>query len=108
MPRPLWKGAVAFGLVSIPVEVHTAVREIFVPPTKRVFNVEVEPSAKEFLPGAKAKVKIRLTDLEGAPLVGSTVVAIYDKALSNDAIAHHFRVMTGADPTGSCSDTCSF
>lgn len=27
MPRPLWKGAITFGLVSIPVEVHTAVRD---------------------------------------------------------------------------------
>ncbi len=27
MPRPLWKGAISFGLVSIPVEVHTAVRD---------------------------------------------------------------------------------
>ena len=27
MARPIWKGAVAFGLVSIPVELHTAVRD---------------------------------------------------------------------------------
>ena len=27
MPRPLWKGAISFGLVSIPVELHTAVRD---------------------------------------------------------------------------------
>jgi DNA end-binding protein Ku len=27
MPRPLWKGAITFGLVSIPIEVHTAVRD---------------------------------------------------------------------------------
>jgi DNA end-binding protein Ku len=27
MPRALWKGTVAFGLVSIPVELHTAVRD---------------------------------------------------------------------------------
>jgi DNA end-binding protein Ku len=27
MPRPIWKGSVSFGLVNIPVEVHTAVRE---------------------------------------------------------------------------------
>ena len=27
MARPLWRGAITFGLVSIPVEVHTAVRE---------------------------------------------------------------------------------
>jgi DNA end-binding protein Ku len=27
MPRPLWKGSLAFGLVSIPIELHTAVRD---------------------------------------------------------------------------------
>ena len=27
MPRPLWKGSIAFGLVNIPVELHTAVRD---------------------------------------------------------------------------------
>src|SRR3954466_9087793 len=27
MPRALWKGAISFGLVSIPVELHTAVRD---------------------------------------------------------------------------------
>lgn len=27
MPRAMWKGAVAFGLVNIPVELHTAVRD---------------------------------------------------------------------------------
>jgi len=27
MPRSIWKGAIAFGLVSIPVELHTAVRD---------------------------------------------------------------------------------
>jgi uncharacterized protein YfaS (alpha-2-macroglobulin family) len=60
---------------------HTAVREIFVPPAKRVFNVDVMPSADEYLPGQRAKVKFKLTDLAGKPVIGSTVVAIYDKAL---------------------------
>jgi DNA end-binding protein Ku len=27
MPRALWKGSLAFGLESIPVELHTAVRD---------------------------------------------------------------------------------
>ena len=27
MPRAIWKGAISFGLVSIPVELHTAVRD---------------------------------------------------------------------------------
>ncbi|HMP07582.1 MAG TPA: MG2 domain-containing protein, partial [Lacipirellulaceae bacterium] len=60
---------------------HTAVREIFVPPTRRVFNVEVKPSAEAYLPGERAKVAIKLTDPDGKPVAGSTVVAIYDRAL---------------------------
>src|SRR4029450_3436015 len=27
MPRSIWKGSIAFGLVSIPIELHTAVRD---------------------------------------------------------------------------------
>src|SRR6187455_3736681 len=27
MPRALWKGAISFGLVNIPIELHTAVRD---------------------------------------------------------------------------------
>ncbi len=60
---------------------HTATREIHVPPAGRVLDVEVVPSAESYLPGAPAKVKLKLTDLDGKPFVGSTVVAIYDKAL---------------------------
>jgi hypothetical protein len=62
-------------------KMHTVVREIFVPPAKRVFDVAVEPSAKEYLPGEQAKVKFKLTGSDGKPIVGSTVVAVYDKAL---------------------------
>src|SRR6266576_1549006 len=27
MPRALWKGSISFGLVNIPIELHTAVRD---------------------------------------------------------------------------------
>ncbi|MCS6976320.1 MAG: MG2 domain-containing protein [Gemmatales bacterium] len=57
------------------------VREIVVPPQKRVLNVTVEPSAKEFLPGQEAKVKVKLTDFFGEPFVGSTVLTIYDRSV---------------------------
>jgi alpha-2-macroglobulin len=60
---------------------HTAVREIFVPPAKRVFDVEVVPSADAYLPGQKAKIQLKLTGKDGKPVVGSTALAIYDKAL---------------------------
>ncbi len=61
--------------------VHTEVREICVPPEKRVLNVEVLPSQEAYRPGQSATVRLRVTDYHGKPLVGSCVVTIYDKAL---------------------------
>jgi len=61
--------------------VHTELREVVVPPEKRVLNVAVEPSQKEYKPGQKASVKVRLTDFFGKPFVGSTVLTVYDKSV---------------------------
>jgi hypothetical protein len=35
-------------------------------------------------------------------------VAIYDKLLTVAQVTAHYRAMTGASPTGSCANTCSF
>ena len=56
-------------------------RQIVVPPEKRVLNVAVEPSAHDFKPGAKAGVKLKLTDLAGKPVAGSVVLTVYDKSV---------------------------
>jgi uncharacterized protein YfaS (alpha-2-macroglobulin family) len=61
--------------------VHSETREVIVPPEKRVLNVEVQPSAQEYLPGQKATVKVKLTDFFGKPFVGSTVLSVYDKSV---------------------------
>src|SRR5205085_557659 len=61
--------------------VHTAVRELAVPPEKRILNVEVLPEKQEYKPGQKANVKLKVTDLQGKPFVGSTVVSVYDKSV---------------------------
>jgi uncharacterized protein YfaS (alpha-2-macroglobulin family) len=61
--------------------VSSDVREVIVPPEKRVLNVEVQPSQKEYLPGQKATVKVKVTDFFGKPFVGSTVLSIYDKSV---------------------------
>jgi len=61
--------------------VHTEVREVIVPPEKRVLNVEVVPSATEYKPGQKAIVKLKLTDFLGQPFVGSLAVSIYDRSV---------------------------
>ena len=62
-------------------KVHTEVREIYVPPEKRVLDVEVTPSSKEYKPGEEATVEVRVKDQNGNPVVGSIVMAVYDKAL---------------------------
>jgi uncharacterized protein YfaS (alpha-2-macroglobulin family) len=61
--------------------VHSEMREVIVPPEKRVLNVEVQPSQQEYKPGQKATVKVKLTDFQGKPFIGSTVVSIYDKSV---------------------------
>ena len=62
-------------------KVYTEMREVVVPPEKRVLNVEVLPSQQEYKPGQKASVKVKLTDFFGKPFVGSTVMSIYDKSV---------------------------
>jgi uncharacterized protein YfaS (alpha-2-macroglobulin family) len=61
--------------------VHQEMREIVVPPEKRVLNVAVQPSQDEYKPGSPAKVQVKLTDAAGKPFVGSTVLSIYDKSV---------------------------
>jgi len=62
-------------------KVFTEMREIIVPPEKRVFNVEVLPSAEKYKPGEEAKVRVRLTDYFGKPMQGSVVASVYDKSV---------------------------
>jgi len=62
-------------------QIHTQTREIVVPPEERMLNVEVQPSSKEYRPGEKATIQVKLTDPQGKPFVGSTVLTVYDKAL---------------------------
>jgi alpha-2-macroglobulin len=62
-------------------KVHSEVREVIVPPEKRILNVEVLPSALKYKPGQKGKIKVKLTDFFGKPYVGSTVLSVYDKSV---------------------------
>ncbi|MFN0059597.1 MAG: alpha-2-macroglobulin family protein [Planctomycetota bacterium] len=62
-------------------KVHTQMREIVVPPESRVHNVAVLPSAAEYKPGASGEVEVQLTDLNGEPITGDTVICMYDKSV---------------------------
>ena len=61
--------------------VYNDMKEIVVPPEDRVLKVTVTPSAKEYKPGEKAKVKIEVKEANGEPFNGSAVVSMYDKAV---------------------------
>jgi hypothetical protein len=62
-------------------KVHGETREVIVPPESRVLDIKVEPSATEYKPGEKAKVKVKVTDSTGEPYAGSLVVSLYDKSV---------------------------
>ncbi len=62
-------------------KLYSETKEIVVPPEQRVLNVAVQPSRETVQAGAEGRVSIKLTDLAGKPFVGSTVVAMYDKAV---------------------------
>ena len=62
-------------------KVHTAVREVIVPPEQRVINVAVQPSSESYKPGEEATVELALTDDSGEPIVGSVAMTMYDKSL---------------------------
>ena len=68
-------------LTIVDGRVHTAVREIFVPPKQKVASVEIRPSKNEYRPGENATVKFKLTDEDGRPFVGNIVLSAFDASL---------------------------
>src|SRR5205814_6866121 len=79
MPRALWKGSITFGLVNIPIELHTAVRDHR--PHFRMLH------AKDKSPVRFERVCIR----DGQP------VAWPDLAKGYESEKRHFVVLTTAD-----------
>jgi uncharacterized protein YfaS (alpha-2-macroglobulin family) len=61
--------------------VFSETKELVVPPENRVVNVQVLPGGERYKPGQKAKVRVKLTDANGEPVVGSAVVSVYDKSV---------------------------
>jgi uncharacterized protein YfaS (alpha-2-macroglobulin family) len=62
-------------------EVHSEIREIAVPPEKRMLHVTAAPSRTDYRPGQLAKLKVQLTDFYGDPFQGSAVISVYDRAV---------------------------
>jgi uncharacterized protein YfaS (alpha-2-macroglobulin family) len=61
--------------------IHREMREIVVPPEKRVLDVKVMPSADTYKPGEAANVRLAIKDIDGRPYQGCLALTVYDKAL---------------------------
>lgn len=59
---------------------HTAMRNIAVPPADKILNVQIE-SVDELKPGATNTVKIHVTDMNGKPVHGRLALAAYDRSI---------------------------
>ncbi|MDO4586271.1 MAG: MG2 domain-containing protein [Planctomycetia bacterium] len=62
-------------------QVYYETKEIVIPPAKRILNVNVLPNKENYKPGEKAKAKVQITDMNGNPVVGQTVISVYDKSV---------------------------
>ncbi|MBR5837467.1 MAG: hypothetical protein IKZ84_02900, partial [Victivallales bacterium] len=60
---------------------HNVIREIIVPPEKKMLDVAVKPEAERSKPGTSNGAKIVLKDSQGKPYRGNVVVSVYDKSL---------------------------
>ena len=62
-------------------QLFTQTREIYVPPEKRIVDVQVETDRADYRPGQKSELQIRVTDAHGKPVQGSLVISAYDRSV---------------------------
>jgi uncharacterized protein YfaS (alpha-2-macroglobulin family) len=62
-------------------KIHSEMREIVVPPEKRVLNVKAIPSQNAYQPGQSAKLKLEITDYFDEPFSGSATITVYDRSV---------------------------
>jgi uncharacterized protein YfaS (alpha-2-macroglobulin family) len=76
MPNMFIEGVTVFG-----AKVHTAVREILLPPAGKLIEVTLEPTKSRVKPQEKSSLRVTLRDSTGKPISGTAILSIYDKAL---------------------------
>ncbi len=81
MPNMFIEGVSVHG-----AKVHTAMRQVLLPPVSKLIEVTLEPAKPKVKPQEKSSLRVTLRDAAGKPVTGTTVLAIYDKSL--EAITH--------------------
>ncbi len=76
MPNMFIEGITVHG-----AKVHSAVRQILLPPVSKLVEVTLEPAKNRVKPRETSALRVTLRDAEGKPVTGTAVLAIYDKSL---------------------------
>ena len=76
MPNMFVEGVTVHG-----AKVHTAVRQILLPPVSKLVEVTLEPAKSRVKPRESSSLRVTLRDADGKPVTGTAVLTIYDKSL---------------------------
>jgi uncharacterized protein YfaS (alpha-2-macroglobulin family) len=76
MPNMFLEGITVHG-----AQVHTAIRQILLPPVSKAIEVTLEPAKNRVKPRETSSLRITLRDADGKPIQGTAILAIYDKSL---------------------------
>lgn len=76
MPNMFVEGITVHG-----AKVHTAVRQILLPPVSKLIDVTLEPAKDRVKPRETSVLRVTLRDAEGKPVTGLAVLSVYDKSL---------------------------
>ena len=69
------------GITVFNADVHSAVRQILLPPVSKLIEVTLEPAKERVKPRENSSLKVTLKDADGKPVTGIAVLSIYDKSL---------------------------
>ncbi len=76
MPNMFIEGVTVHG-----ARVHSAVRQVLLPPVSKMLEVTLEPAKPKVKPQEKSALKVTVKDAQGKPFAGTAVLAVYDKSL---------------------------
>ncbi len=69
------------GITVHDAKIHSAMRQILLPPVSKLIEVSLEPAKARVKPREKSALKVTLRDAQGKPIQGTAVLSIYDKSL---------------------------
>ncbi len=76
MPNMFIEGITVHG-----AKVHSAVRQILLPPVSKLVEVTLEPAKDRVKPREISALRVTLRDSEGKPVTDTAVLTVYDKSL---------------------------